>query len=230
MRISQERNSYLHKQLTDALDANKDIWKKMRNLSLLPKRKEENLHGFTPTQLNTHFAGISLSPTENIEDTMEFIKSASKEGFSFHPVNISDVILAISHFSQERGADGVPQEVIVKALPVIGNYLVKIFNTSFAHSIFPSAWKRAQIIALNKNVSPSSVSDFRPIALLCFLSKVLEKVAHDQITKYLKTNSLLDPLQTGFRKNESNHTALFCYVCDVFIKLNSKLIFSLVIF
>ena len=64
--ISQERNSYLHKQLTDVLDANKGIWKEMRNLGLLPKRKEENLHGCTPTQLNTHFAGISLSPVENI--------------------------------------------------------------------------------------------------------------------------------------------------------------------
>ena len=82
----------------------------------------------------------------------------------------------------------------MKALPVIGNYLVKIFNTSFVHGIFPSAWKRAQIIALNKNVSPSLISDFRLIVLLCFLSKVLEKIAHDQITEYPKTNSLLDPL------------------------------------
>ena len=48
VRISQKRNSYLHRQLTDALDANKDIWKEMRNLGLLPKRKGENLHGFTP--------------------------------------------------------------------------------------------------------------------------------------------------------------------------------------
>ena len=105
---------------------------------------------------------------------MEFIKIASEEGFSFHPVNISDVILAISHFSQAKETDEVPQNVIVKALPVIGNYLVKIFNTSFAHGIFPSAWKRAQIIALNKNISLSSVSDFRPRALLCFLSKILD--------------------------------------------------------
>ena len=48
LRIIQERDSFLHKQLSAALDENKDIWREMRNLGLLPKRKEEDHHGFTP--------------------------------------------------------------------------------------------------------------------------------------------------------------------------------------
>ena len=47
--------------------------------------------------------------------------SHNPEGFSFKPINFNDVVIAISHFSsQARGADGIPQSVIVKALPVIG--------------------------------------------------------------------------------------------------------------
>ena len=38
LRITQERNFFLHRHLTDALDANKDMWKEMRNVGLLPKR------------------------------------------------------------------------------------------------------------------------------------------------------------------------------------------------
>ena len=64
---------------------------------------------------------------------------------------------------------------MVKALPIIGNYITNIFNSSFAQRIFPSSWKQAQIIALKKKVAPLTASDFRPIALLCFLSKDLEK-------------------------------------------------------
>ena len=78
-RIAQERNSFFHKHLSDALDANKDIWKEMRNLGLLPKRKEEDLHGLTPGELNAHFAGISVSPLENIEDAIDTILSANEE-------------------------------------------------------------------------------------------------------------------------------------------------------
>ena len=42
LRIDQERNSFFHNHLSDALDFNKDIWKEIRNLGLLPKRKEED--------------------------------------------------------------------------------------------------------------------------------------------------------------------------------------------
>ena len=105
--------------------------------------------------------------------------------------------------------------MIAKALPVIGEYLVKIFNSSFAHGVFLGSMKRAQIIALKKDVTSSTPSDFRPIALLCFLSKFLEKIAHGQITEYLNSNSLLDPLQAGFRKQHSTQTALLKLTDDI---------------
>ena len=109
IRITQERNSFLHMHLTEALDANKDMWKAMRNVGLLPKRKEEDFNGFTPGELNAHFAGISVSSFENIEEVKDIILSANEDGFSFKPVNLSEVILAIFHFiSQAKGVDGVP--------------------------------------------------------------------------------------------------------------------------
>ena len=180
----------------------------MRNIGLLPKRKEDDLHGFKTEELNNHFAGISVSPLENIEDAMNIISAANEESFAFKPINFTDVILAVSHFSsQARGIDGIPQKVIAKALPSIGNHLVQIFNTSFAQGIFPSSWKEAQIIVLKKIVAPSTVADFCPIALLCFLSKVLKKITHVKITEYLNINKLLDPFQAGFRRHHSIQTA-----------------------
>ena len=96
--------------MSDAVDGNKDIWKEMRNLGLLPKRKQEDLGGFRPGELNDHFAGISVSPLENLEDAMDIILSAIEEGFSFKPVSINDVVLVISHFSsQARGLTAFPK-------------------------------------------------------------------------------------------------------------------------
>ena len=231
IRITQERNSFLHRHLADALDANRDIWKEMRNVGLLPKRKEEDLNGFTPGELNAHFAGISVSSFENIEEVTDTILSANEDGFSFKPVNLTEVILAISHFSsQAKGVDGVPQSVVVKALPIIGNYITNIFNSSFAQGIFPSSWKQAQIIALKKKVAPLTASDFRPIALLCFLSKVLEKIAHDQITEYLNINNLLDPLQAGFRRHHSTQTALLKLTDDIRMAIDKKKVTLLLLF
>ena len=230
-RTEQERNSFLHIHLTDALVEGKNIWKEMHNLGLLPKHKEEELHGFSPGELNAHFAEVSISPLENITEAMEIITTTTEDGFSFKPININDVILAISHFSsQARGADDIPQTVVLKALPIIGDFLVRIFNSSFAQGVFPGSWKKAQLIALKKCTTPSSVSDFRPIALLCFLSKALEKIAHTQITEYLNEKNLHDPFQTGFRKYHSTQTALIKITDDIRMAINKKKIILLLLF
>ena len=58
--------------------------------------------------------------------------------------------------------------------------------------------QKALILAMNKVPVPFSPSNFRPIALLCFLSKILEKLARNQIVSYLVANKNLDPLQVGY--------------------------------
>ena len=80
----------------------------MRNVGLLPKRKEEDMNGFTPGELNAHSAGISVFSFENIEEVTDTILSANEDGFFFKLVNLTEVILVISHFSsQAKGLDGV---------------------------------------------------------------------------------------------------------------------------
>ena len=136
---------------------------------------------FLRDELNDYFANSSVFPFEDPTESLNQILTAPPEGFKFKPVSEIDVILAVSHFrSQAREEDGIPQSVISKAVPVIAPYLARIFSASHTRGIFPSSWKKARIPALNKIPVPSSPSDFRPISLLSFLSKVLEKVAHDQ--------------------------------------------------
>ena len=180
----------------------------MRNLGLIPIPRSD-LHGFFLDDLNVYFASVSTSQTENLDNTSEMIDPASHNGFNFKEVTLNDVILAVAHFSsQATGTDGIPHRVIAKSLPTIGPYLVKLFNESLTGGAFPTAWKRSLLVAIKKTSTPSSPSDFRLVALLCFLAKVLEKLAHDQITDYLQQNKLLDPLQTGFRPYSSCETAL----------------------
>ncbi len=50
--------------------------------------------------------------------------------------------------------------------------------------------------------------DYRPISFLPVLSKVLEKIASEQLMHYLETNNYLSPLQFGFRQNLSTESAI----------------------
>ena len=209
------RTAYMHSRICGTLDANKNFWKEMRKLGMIPEVSDA-LHGFLPEELNSHFSNISISPNEDPEVSLNIINNATTNGFALKKVSQNDVILAVSHFSsQAKGEDGIPQSIIAKALPILAPYLTKLFNASLAKGIFPSAWKKSQIIALKKVSVPSSPSDFRPIALLCFLSKVLEKLVHDQVTSFLNKSKILDLYQTGFRKFHSTQSALIKLTDDI---------------
>ena len=179
----QVRTDYIHDSLEKTLSNNRNFWKRLRSLGLL-RKSAEGLHGFSLNELNDHFAAVSCSSTESIDEATAIINIAPDEGFTFKHVSLSDVILAVAHFtSQAKDEDGIPQSVIAKSLLTIGPLLVHLFNSSLDYDVFPGAWKKAQLIPLKKKSAPTSPSDFHPIALLCFLSKVLEKLVHEQLSE-----------------------------------------------
>ena len=60
--------------------------------------------------------------------------------------------------------------------------------------------------------------------MLSFLSKVLEKLVHDQLTDYIVQKGILDPLQTGFRKGHSTATALLKLTDDIRSGFDKRLV------
>ena len=174
---------------------------------------------------------MSVSPLEDIEDAASIFKEAGAGGFAFSPVGLGDVELAVKHFSSQAcGENEIPQSVISKAPPFIGPHLVKFFYASLAQGGFPKTWRRGRLLALKKVSVPSTPSDFRPIALPCFLSKVLEKLAHDHMTSYLEESGLLDLMQTGFRKYNSTETALVKLTDDIRMGIDRKMVTFLFFF
>ena len=63
---------------------------------------------------------------------------------------------------------------------------------------FPAGWKFTKVLPLHKKLSQLEMSNYRPVAILSPLSKVLEKIIYKQIYNYFTTNKLFHPtwLQT----------------------------------
>ena len=95
--------------------------------------------------------------------------------------------------------------------------MTDITNQSFSCSTFPSRFKIAHVKPDPKKGDLHLVKNYRPVSGLPNLSKILERVAYDQLMEYLINNNLLFSGQHGFRRGHSTSTAtivLLNYIYD----------------
>ena len=74
-------------------------------------------------------------------------------------------------------------------------------------------------IWFKKGIS-SDMSNYRPIALLPFISKIMERCIFDRITHYASLYNLLSPTQFGFRKGLSTRDAIVLITEKIYDALN----------
>ena len=84
----------------------------------------------------------------------------------------------------------------------------------------PSLWKLANVTPIHKKNDPSDFSNYRPISLLSTIGKSLEKIIHKHVFNFLRANSVLTNLQSGFIPADSTVNQLvdiyntFCKALD----------------
>ena len=78
-----------------------------------------------------------------------------------------------------------------------------------------------KIVPLHKKQSTLKPENYRPVAILSPLSKVLEKAVYEQIYRYFSKNHLFHPSLHGYRGDRSTMTALLT-MYDKWVKAASK--------
>ncbi len=108
--------------------------------------------------------------------------------------------------------DPIPSHLLQVIYPAVVPAL-----TSLTHPItgvFPSAFRQVCITPLLKKptLNPSLLENYRPVSLLPFIAKTLERAVFNQVSAFLTQNNLLDSNQSGFRSGHSTETALLSVV------------------
>ncbi len=89
--------------------------------------------------------------------------------------------------------DPIPSHLIQAISPAVVPALTHIVNTSLHTGIFPSAFKQSRITPLLKQptLNLTLLGNYRPVSLLTFIAKKLERVVFNQVTAFLTQNNLL---------------------------------------
>jgi len=198
--IKYAKTSYYENKFTEVVNG-KDKWKQIRTLGVGKSKKHSSR--IDVSELNAKFANVH-APKANIASYMNRSNRNMCHRFSFSCVSDVEVYLALlSIKSNATGIDDVHPKFLKLLLPKILPYITFLFNTILTKSMFPSCWKTSKILPL-----PKGNNDYRPISILPFLSKVLERLMFNQISDFVLRNSLLSKKQSGFRRKHSCVTAL----------------------
>ena len=120
------------------------------------------------------------------------------------------VLIALENIEPTKaaGIDNIPGRFIRDAASILARPITQLCNLSFKLSSFPTRCKIAKLKPIYKKGCKTDPQNYRPISLLPLISKIFEKIIHDQTQNYLSKNKILYKFQSGFRSNYSTNSCL----------------------
>ena len=221
----QKASDYWKAKITLAGKNQRHVWQSVNQL-LGEGRNNARAGSFSAATYHDHMdkkiADIRASTSTATEAT--FSNCTTSAMYEFVPITTEEVVkVVMSSPAKQCSLDVLPTWLMKEAIPLLAPFVAQIFNNSFAIGRFPSKWKHAIVKPLLKKAGAeeSSPANFRPVSNLTFVSKVLERIANHQLTKYLSESRLLPRFQSAYRRGHSTETALLKVFSDVVNAIDS---------
>ena len=118
-------------------------------------------------------------------------------------------------------ADPLPSPLIESNLDALLPHLENLVNLSLSTSSFEGL-KEAYVVPLLKgsNLDPNNMKNYRPVSLLPFVGKLIERVVHNRVTSHLALNNLNCETQHGYKKHHSCETLLVKLIDDIMVAVD----------
>ena len=158
-------------------------------------------------------ARIQQNLPNSSDDPLRTVKNLMKDrtsvfSLSFvHPDAVKKIVMGLKN-SKSSGVDNIDTYILKLLVDDVLPAVTHIVNLSIQQGKFPALYKIAKVIPLLKKDDPLEPKNYRPVAILCILSKVIERAIFIQIIEYMNTNDLFHPNHHGFRAHHSTSTAM----------------------
>ena len=236
--ISYKNKSFFENKLNDSIGKPKELWKALISLGLPSKTsicgttalKVKNATSFETISKLEVFKNYYSTLAENLLKklpippniyTFNSVRQYSRhfiQNDAFHLTYTTEIdiekILRGTKVCKAAGIDDLSGRFLKDGSRVLSKPISELCNLSIKLGSFPDACKIAKLKPLSKKGSKTNPSNYRPISLLPLISKVIEKLIHEQtstffyLTMKFYTTTNLDFGKTT-RQTRSSH---FCMI------------------
>ena len=166
-----------------------------------PKNSMTFFINIGPT-LSKSIPGINKSPMYHMGNKL-------KETLFLSPVDVTEITKIIMSLKNSAPAyDDINATLLKFVVSFIAEPLCYVCNLSLCEGIFPKQHKIVNVVPLYKGDDCMVFNNYRPVSILCALSKVFERVMYERLLHFLNEFNILYKFQFGFRKDCSTHMAL----------------------
>ena len=130
------------------------------------------------------------------------ITEKSLLGVDFSVEDIRNIIIKLNS-NKNHGDDMISIRMVKWCDKCICKPLSIIFKSCLMQGIFPSEWKKANVVPVHKKNPTSSVTNYRLVSLLPICSKVLERIIHNTMFTHFIENNFISANQSGFKPGDS---------------------------
>ena len=166
-------------------------------------------------KFNEYFVNVGPKLAEKIKvnensNIYDYLDQPIQNSMYLLPVTEKELIDTVNQCKSKSSEDfnGLSMNVLKKIINPLIKPFLHICNLSFENGIVPDEMKIEKIIPLYKSGEKNVFNNYRPVALLPQLSKILEKLFCKRLNNFLEKNKVIANSQYGFRENRSTSTAL----------------------
>ena len=198
----------------------KQFWK--ATTSLLGRRQKSTVppirkgEGYVTesTEKSTVFTNYFVSEAYVNDQNHRF---PEKPPFQNDPLSKIEILHILNSLDPNKatGPDEIGNALLRIAALGIHKAVCKLVNLSLSLGQFPSSWKLANVVPIFKKGDTHNVSNYRPVSLLSCLPKLAERVVAKRLRDHLNRHSILNPMQSGFRRHHSTQTQLTALLHDI---------------
>ena len=160
------------------------------------KEKAELFNAFFAKQCSL------IKNSSKLPSHLHYLTDNRLSSVSFSQDDIAKIIQNLDP-NKAHGHDNIS----IRMLKICGSSIYKplemIFKQCIETGVFPSEWKKANIVPIHKKGDKQTLENYRPVSLLPICGKILERLMFNEMFNFFIENKLISSNQSGFKPGDS---------------------------